>query len=156
MSNLNETKIKLQLKKRTIHTMKWDGQLILQIFKIFNTKLHNFFWHNRYFPEEYSVVRKGRTQSGGGVFIALKDPFVSVEATEGDTLCEIIWTSKEFVRTSKVFLGIFYLTPSDGIDHINHLFDSLTKIMEKSKGLSNIIYNMRGLVTFQALSGRIM
>ena len=48
MSNLNETKSKLQLKKRTIHTVKCDGQIILQIFLIFNTKLYNFFWHNRY------------------------------------------------------------------------------------------------------------
>ena len=48
MSNLNETKTNLQLKKQTIHTMKLDGLINLQLFEIFNTKLYNFFWHNRY------------------------------------------------------------------------------------------------------------
>ena len=84
------------------------------------------------FPEEYSFMRKDRNKDGGGVFIAMKDAFVSVEHTKGDAPCEIIWTSMEFVRTSKAFLGSFYRTSSDPIDPINHLYDSLTKIMDKN------------------------
>ena len=48
MSNLNETKFNLQLKKRSIYAVKIDGQIILQLFLIFKSKLYNFFWHNRY------------------------------------------------------------------------------------------------------------
>lgn len=60
------------------------------------------------FPEDYNVIRKDRTQSGGGVFIAIKESLISVDKPEFDVPCEIIWSCLEFAKAGKVYIGSFY------------------------------------------------
>ncbi|XP_072028522.1 uncharacterized protein [Amphiura filiformis] len=91
------------------------------------------------FPEDYNVMRKDRNQSGGGVFLAVKGNFVSVEEPEFDAPCEIVWSSMEFVKAGRVFIGSFYRTPNNDFDPVNHLSDSLAKVLSKIKSHCNII-----------------
>ncbi|XP_072039335.1 uncharacterized protein [Amphiura filiformis] len=84
-------------------------------------------------------MRKDRNQSGGGVFLAVKGNFVSVEEPEFDAPCEIVWSSMEFVKAGRVFIGSFYRTPNNDFDPVNHLSDSLAKVLSKIKSHCNII-----------------
>ena len=88
------------------------------------------------FLEGYNVIRKDRTKNGGGVFIAVRDTLISVDKPQFDAPCELIWSCLEFANAGKVYIGSFYRPPkhtSAGFEPVNHLFDSISKVMQEIK-----------------------
>lgn len=83
------------------------------------------------FPANFNVNRKDRNSNGGGVFIATRENLISVEGTEFDTDCEVVWSTIEFAGARKLYLGSFYRPPSGGIDPLERMRDSVNKIFAK-------------------------
>ncbi len=94
------------------------------------------------FPDNYTVFRKDRNASGGGVFVAVKEDIVVVERAEFVTESEITWISVEFARSATLYLASFYRPPgyTKVIDQLANLHDSLSNILTKHvHTLPNII-----------------
>ena len=49
------------------------------------------------FPDKYTVVRKDREDSYGGVVVAIKKDLVGTHKIELDTNCEIVWVEIQLV-----------------------------------------------------------
>ena len=63
------------------------------------------------FPFNYTVYRKDRNSAGGGVFIAIKDIFISYPLNEVDTNCEIVWASLQLKGCKKLIFASYYGPP---------------------------------------------
>ena len=80
------------------------------------------------FPSNYTVYRKDRNSSGGGVFIAIKDTFASYPLNDADTNCEIVWASLQLNGCKKLILASYYRPPKSSIDEVDHFCTSVDKV----------------------------
>ena len=84
------------------------------------------------FPtQHYSVHRKDKAKGEGGVFVAISHNVASLAEVTLDTDCEIVWTSIQSLKRRPIYIGSFYRTPSNTVDHkavLEELSDSLAKL----------------------------
>ena len=85
------------------------------------------------FPDGYTVYRKDRTEGkGGGVFIAVKDHYVSSHMADFDTDCEILWVKLEIASCRSLFLAAYYRPNANDAESLSKLNDSLEKLPNKN------------------------
>ena len=85
-------------------------------------------------PNMYNVYRKDRSpntkeQSHGGVLLAISKEFVSSEAVELQTDCEIVWAEISISGTKKIIVGTYYRPPSNDESSLTNLNLSLDRIL---------------------------
>ena len=81
------------------------------------------------FPDGYTVYRKDRhTGRGGGVFIAVKDKFVSSHMVDLDADCEILWVKLEIAACKSLYLATYYRPHANDHDSLTQLSESLEKL----------------------------
>ena len=71
---------------------------------------------NKLFPDSYTVYRKDRPPnkkgiSYGGVLIAVRNNFTSVQKHNLDTDCEILWCEIRISGSKPVLIGSYYRPP---------------------------------------------
>jgi hypothetical protein len=73
------------------------------------------------FPKSYAIYRKDRTaRTGGGVFIAVKDEFVSRAEIFPDNDLESVWCSIK-CSTKRIFICSYYRPPDANINSVLEL-----------------------------------
>ena len=80
------------------------------------------------FPQNYVVYRKDRNRQGGGVFVAIKDEYVSTECTNMDSDREIVWASIQIKGSKDLYVGSYYRPPPGDHQPVIELEDSLSKL----------------------------
>ena len=91
--------------------------------------MQNNFKDRENFPDNYTVYRKDRkTGRGGGVFIAVRDDFVSAHVADFDTNCKIIWVKLDTSSCKNVYLALFYHPNVDDRANLSNLAESLNKL----------------------------
>ena len=89
------------------------------------------------FPPCYTVIRKDRQDSYGGVLLALKNNLVSAHRIDMDTNCEIVWAEIQIVGAKSLLIGAFYRPPSEKrVQYMEELRKSLAKI--KNSHIGNV------------------
>ena len=92
------------------------------------------------FPDNFTVYRKDRDQHGGGVFVATKDKLISVDISNLDSDCKIIWASLQFAGSKPLHIASYYGPHSNKNKAIDELSNSVTKILGKdTRHCPNII-----------------
>ena len=102
------------------------------------------------FPDNFTVYRKDRDQHGGGVFVATKDKLISVDMSNLDSDCKIIWASLQFAGSKPLHIASYYGPHSNKSKAIDELSNSVTKILGKdTRHCPNIIiggdYNLANI-----------
>ena len=72
-------------------------------------------------------------------FVAVKNTIFAVNRPEFDSDVEVVWTSIEFAKNGTVHIGSYYRPPDSKIIALDHLQDSLNKILSKHKNLPTIV-----------------
>lgn len=99
---------------------------------------------SEYFPaQNYNVYRKDRPpnskgQSHGGVLLAIKSDFKSMEVVELQTQCEIVWAEVTINNARKLTVGSFYRPQPNDDTSLNCLNESLHRINTNSKSITLI------------------
>jgi hypothetical protein len=79
--------------------------------------------------DKYTIVRKDRKDSYGGVLIAYKNDLIGVHRLDLDTNCEIVWIQIKLVGCKSLTIGAFYRTPDEkDPKYMDELRNSLNKI----------------------------
>ena len=91
------------------------------------------------FSEEYEVYRKDRTVNGGGVFLAVRNGIIAINRHEYDSKAEICWVSLESVRNRCLYIGSYYRPYNATRAALEHLQNSLDKIIARHSKLPNIV-----------------
>ena len=100
------------------------------------TWLNNGVENKEIFPDKYTVFRKDRDDSHGGVLIALKNDLVCVQLPDLDSNCEVIWAQVQLVGSKILTVGSFYRPPNmKDIRYLNELQESLSKIKNPNSGV---------------------
>ena len=93
--------------------------------------------NNEIFPKNYNVYRKdrvlGNKKCGGGVFLMVRSNFVSIELTELDTNCEIIWAQIQLKGNKFLNVGSFYRPDHTDGKYMEELRSSLSRICSNSQ-----------------------
>jgi len=85
------------------------------------------------FPPEYKVYRKDRDIYGGGVFIAIKDCYISEALNDADADAEIIWAKVTIDNAKPLVIGSFYRPPGDNVAKLENLGSSLDNLQKSCK-----------------------
>lgn len=85
--------------------------------------------NNEIFPEDYTLIRKDRSDCYGGVLIAIKKDIIYTELTDADSDCEIVWAQIQLVGGKTLYVGAFYRPPNqtDPV-YLSCLKESLCKL----------------------------
>ena len=84
------------------------------------------------FPNKYTVVRKDRIDSHGGVLVAFKSDLVGTHRMDLDTDCEVVWVQIQLVGCKSLLVGAFYRPPDKRENqYLNELQTSLSRIKGK-------------------------
>ncbi len=81
---------------------------------------------------------------GGGVLVAVKSTYPSVEVELVDTEGEVIWVELSIKNQRKLYLGSFYRPPNNRVYQLEELYKSLQQIEEKCKNNPNSIIIVGG------------
>ena len=83
---------------------------------------------NQVFPDNYTLWRNGRKcGKGGGVLIAIKDTYLSMEVPELQTDCEIIWAKIQLVGCKTLYLCPYYNPKTSDVVSITRFSDSINR-----------------------------
>ena len=94
--------------------------------------LHNNIKDREVFPDNYIVKRKDRKIGrGGGMFIAVRDDFVSAHMADFETDYEIIWVKLEINSCKTVYLASYYRPNVNHQESLSHLAESLKQTAKK-------------------------
>ena len=74
-----------------------------------------------------------KSQSHGGVLIAISKSILSEEVTELQTSCENVWAEINLANARKLIIGCYYRPPSDKGDSLDQLNEALGRINFSSK-----------------------
>ncbi|EDO35065.1 predicted protein [Nematostella vectensis] len=88
-------------------------------------------------PQNFLVYRKDRPSHKGGVLIAVNNNLVSIPRPDLDSDCEIIWC-EVLLEKESILLGYYYRQESKGMDSLDALEVSLSKVVQ-SAGNRHII-----------------
>ena len=80
------------------------------------------------FPSNYTVYRRDRDTSGGGVFIAVIDEILSTRQQHLETSCEMAWAKISVVGCKDLYVCSYYRPKADDRDSLDLLFISLDRI----------------------------
>ena len=80
------------------------------------------------FPDNYSVIRKDRSDGYGGVLQAIKNDLIYTEITKAESDCETIWSKIKFPKGKSFIIGAFYRPNNNDIKSLNELKNSLQKM----------------------------
>ena len=84
---------------------------------------------NEIFPPDYTTYRNDRNRHGGGVFISVKNKWVSRQINPSiDVTCEVIWVSVDRYGSSPITIGSFYRPPGSPPEALTDLTKSATSI----------------------------
>ena len=87
------------------------------------------FWHG-----SYDVLRKDRSEGGGGVFILVKKNLDYQIISEANTNCEIVWVKiKANDCSPDIFIGSFYRPPDSNAFCLDELEKSLSYFTNKER-----------------------
>ena len=64
------------------------------------------------FPDNFTVVRKDRMDSNGGVFIAAKNDLICTHRPDLDSNCEVTWVQIQLAGSKLLNIGAFYRPPN--------------------------------------------
>jgi hypothetical protein len=92
-----------------------------------NANIHN----SEIFPPNYTVYRKDRDTTGGGVFIALKSQYTCSEIPCVLPNCETVWAKIDLKNSRTLHVGCFYRPPNSGTDPIDSLRNFLSDLPGK-------------------------
>ena len=101
--------------------------------------LDQSFLSSEILPSSYIIFRKDRTLGGGGVFIGIKNHFTAVEYHPTVSDGEIVWIKLIAGRNHSVFICSFYRPPSNDINPLNYLRESLESLYNRESSSSVII-----------------
>ncbi len=128
----------LNLNCQSLMNKKEEFHLLLESTKadiVFGTEswLRSDIKDHEVFPDGYSVYRKDRqTGRGGGVFIAVKDHFISSHETDLDTDCEILWVKLDIAGCKSLYLAAYYRPNANDQESLAQLAESLEKLRKKN------------------------
>lgn len=100
------------------------------------------------FHPGYDVYRKDRDRNGGGVFVAIKNCFISSGMPEFDSDCETVWARIQVFGCRTLIVGSYYRPPNSTIDALSGLEDSLGRISSKYPAANIVLggdFNMPGI-----------
>ena len=82
------------------------------------------------FPDGYTIYRKDRNtgSKGGGVFIAVKDQYMSSQMVDWDTKCEILWVKLEITSCKSLYFASYYRPNANDQESLDQLAESLSKL----------------------------
>jgi hypothetical protein len=91
-------------------------------------------------PGHFTVFRKDRPpnskgQSHGGVLVAVKSDYQSVQNIELQTDCEVVWVDITLFNARKLTVGSFYRPRPDDDISLSFLNESLSRINSNSKSV---------------------
>ena len=82
-------------------------------------------------PQDFQVYRKDRPSHKGGVLIAVKNNLVSIPRPDLDSDCEIT-RYKVLLEREAILIGSYYCPESTGMDSLDALEASLTKVTQSA------------------------
>ena len=92
--------------------------------------LRNDIKDHEVFPDGYATYRKdGNEGRGGGVFIAVKDEYVSSHVTDMDAECDILWVKMEVSSGKNMYLASYYRPHVSDQVSLTQLTESLKKLV---------------------------
>ena len=87
------------------------------------------------FPDNFTVIRKDRENSNGGVFVAVKNDLGCAHRQDLDSNCEIVWVQIQLAGSKVLNIGAFHRPPNvTDPKYLEELRDSLSKIKNSHKG----------------------
>ena len=92
--------------------------------------------HCEFFPRNYSVFRKDRSDGYSGVIVAVKN-LSCEELNIISSDCEAVWIKVSINSRKHVHIGAFY-NPDSSIEALNGLDSALSKLFKKSG--NSVIY----------------
>ena len=92
--------------------------------------------NSEYFPDGYSIYRKDRgphndKKTGGGVFLMISSKYISVQLSDLDVDCELIWAQVQLPGLKYLNVGAFYRPDYTGEEYLKNLNTSLGRISKK-------------------------
>ncbi|MBA1446886.1 MAG: endonuclease/exonuclease/phosphatase family protein [Gammaproteobacteria bacterium] len=119
--------------KTTIQTNNPD------IIFLVETKIDENYPTYSFLPPNYNAIRKDRNAHGGGVLIAFRDDIVAEPLANLNSSCEIVWTKIHFTRNKSIYFASYYRPPSDHLQSLEALHESLTKLYRSQKTSPNVV-----------------
>ena len=87
------------------------------------------------FPPNYTMIRKDRKDSHGGVLIALKNDLIGTHRVDFDSECETVWVQVQLTGSKTLTIGAFYRPPDQkSPQYLGELRKSLSKLKNSHKG----------------------
>lgn len=136
------TKNHQQLKCLSVNLNSLRGKTVLldeilaaydpDIVMLQETKINSDMLSSEFFTSDYDVVRKDRTDSGGGVLTAVKKTLQSVYCSSLEDKEEGIWVRLSDINNKQFYVGNYYRTGHD-LTFSDNLHHTLSKIKEKHK-----------------------
>ena len=81
----------------------------------------------------FTIYRRDREDSYGGVMIAISKCIPSVRLQDLQTSCEILWVKLDIPTCKDLYLGAFYRPHSSDLPSLEQLNDSLNKLMNSTR-----------------------
>lgn len=84
-------------------------------------------------PPDYqsTVLRKDRTDSGGGVLLAFKEGYVVTPVKDSNGECEAIWASVQIPKQAPLHICSFYRPPGSGSKPLEELSKTIGEINKR-------------------------
>ena len=79
------------------------------------TKIDNTVSSAEFMPPNYTCYRKDRKKRGGGVLVAIKSSYPSVEVELNDIDGEMVWATVTLRNQKTIYIGSFYRPPGSAI-----------------------------------------
>jgi hypothetical protein len=83
-------------------------------------------------PTKYTLYSKNRKDGYGGVLIAISNEYITSQATELDTNCEIVWATIKSTGNKTLYLGTYCIPPSDKGESLEQLNESINRVCNKT------------------------
>ncbi|XP_072014761.1 uncharacterized protein [Amphiura filiformis] len=100
------------------------------------TWLNNTVEDKEIIPDNYTVFRKDREDSHGGVVIAIRNDMVCAHRPDLNTNCEIVWAQVQLVGSKTLTIGSFYRPPDkNDVKYLQELHESISKIKNPNSGI---------------------
>ena len=90
--------------------------------------LHLDIKDNEIFPTNFNVYRRDRNSTGGGVFTAVSNEFLSTRQSELETESEMTWVKLSVKGSKDLYICSYYRPDVSDEESLDHLNNSLDKI----------------------------
>ena len=90
--------------------------------------LHLDIKDNEIFPTNFNVYRRDRNSTGGGVFTAVSNEFLSTRQSELETESEMTWVKLSVKGSKDLYICSYYrpnVSDEESLDHLNNSLDKI-------------------------------